>query len=277
MPNGELCLRSRRQRHAHRVALRTGRCGPGRAAIAAHEHPPVMTEADRARIVRRDLQRVLICRAIGGERRAGTGSDCGVGLTQEGPPDQHESKGAVSVIDLATNTITARWTVGGSPDVLQVSTDGRQLWTGDRHGDVALGSALDLAAGGGDRRGQVVLAHPRGGRTRRWPATRDRGADLMNAGILPTAVSIAIASSSQAMPATGRSMVDHRSSRPTVSAIFIGAARPQGAGDRRSRAGRSSARCRNGPKGSASATRARARRARRSRGRRAPRAPASRW
>src|SRR5215218_864267 len=40
--------------------------------------------------------------------------------------------GTISVIDLATRKVTATWEVGGSPDMLQLSPDGTQLWYADR-------------------------------------------------------------------------------------------------------------------------------------------------
>jgi YVTN family beta-propeller protein len=46
--------------------------------------------------------------------------------------------GGVSVIDFATETVTARWGVpgGGSPDMGNVSADGRWLWLAARYDDV---------------------------------------------------------------------------------------------------------------------------------------------
>lgn len=44
--------------------------------------------------------------------------------------------GAVSVVDLATNTVVATWTIpGGSPDMGGVSADGTQLWLSGRDED----------------------------------------------------------------------------------------------------------------------------------------------
>jgi YVTN family beta-propeller protein len=42
-------------------------------------------------------------------------------------------EGSISVIDPATRTVAATWKVGGSPDMLQVSTDGTQLWASNRY------------------------------------------------------------------------------------------------------------------------------------------------
>jgi YVTN family beta-propeller protein len=38
------------------------------------------------------------------------------------------------VIDFATRRVVHTWKVGGSPDMLQVSPDGTQLWTTNRYG-----------------------------------------------------------------------------------------------------------------------------------------------
>lgn len=47
-------------------------------------------------------------------------------------------KGSVSVIDFATQKITATWPIpgGGSPDMGNVSADGKQLWLSGRYDDV---------------------------------------------------------------------------------------------------------------------------------------------
>jgi DNA-binding beta-propeller fold protein YncE len=52
-----------------------------------------------------------------------------------GPP---KGKGAVSVVDFATRKIEATWPIpgGGSPDMGNVSADGRQLWLSGRYDDV---------------------------------------------------------------------------------------------------------------------------------------------
>ena len=52
-----------------------------------------------------------------------------------GPP---KGKGGVSVIDFATKKIEATWTIpgGGSPDMGNVSADGKQLWLSGRYDDV---------------------------------------------------------------------------------------------------------------------------------------------
>ncbi len=40
--------------------------------------------------------------------------------------------GSISVIDFETRTLRTTWHIGGSPDMLQVSPDGSQLWTTGR-------------------------------------------------------------------------------------------------------------------------------------------------
>ena len=47
-------------------------------------------------------------------------------------------KGSVSVIDFATRTVTKTWPVpgGGSPDMGNVSADGKHLWLSGRYDDV---------------------------------------------------------------------------------------------------------------------------------------------
>ena len=42
-------------------------------------------------------------------------------------------RGKLSVIDIATRTVTATWTIGGSPDMGGVSADGTQLWLSGRY------------------------------------------------------------------------------------------------------------------------------------------------
>ena len=51
-----------------------------------------------------------------------------------GPP---KGKGGVTVVDFATRKIVATWTIpgGGSPDMGNVSADGRQLWLSGRYDD----------------------------------------------------------------------------------------------------------------------------------------------
>jgi YVTN family beta-propeller protein len=40
--------------------------------------------------------------------------------------------GTVSRIDVATRKVTGTFTVGGSPDMIQVAPDGKTLWTSNR-------------------------------------------------------------------------------------------------------------------------------------------------
>jgi YVTN family beta-propeller protein len=44
-------------------------------------------------------------------------------------------EGSISVISFATRRVVATWSVGGSPDMLQVSPDGTQLWASNRFSD----------------------------------------------------------------------------------------------------------------------------------------------
>ena len=50
----------------------------------------------------------------------------------------HSKAGGVSVIDFATNKIVADWPIpgGGSPDMGNVSADGKSLWLSGRFDDV---------------------------------------------------------------------------------------------------------------------------------------------
>jgi DNA-binding beta-propeller fold protein YncE len=61
-----------------------------------------------------------------------------------GPP---RGKGSVSVIDFATGRIVATWPIpgGGSPDMGNVSADGKTLWLSGRYDDVVY--AIDTATG----------------------------------------------------------------------------------------------------------------------------------
>ena len=62
-----------------------------------------------------------------------------------GPP---HGKGSVSVIDFATRKIVANWPVpkGGSPDMGNVSADGKVLWLSGRYDNVVY--AIDTTSGG---------------------------------------------------------------------------------------------------------------------------------
>ena len=61
-----------------------------------------------------------------------------------GPP---HGKGSVSVIDFATRKVVATWPIpgGGSPDMGNVSVDGKVLWLSGRYDDVVY--AIDTATG----------------------------------------------------------------------------------------------------------------------------------
>jgi YVTN family beta-propeller protein len=61
-----------------------------------------------------------------------------------GPP---RGKGSVSVIDFATRTVEATWPIpgGGSPDMGNVSADGKYLWLAGRYDNVVY--AVDTATG----------------------------------------------------------------------------------------------------------------------------------
>ena len=61
-----------------------------------------------------------------------------------GPP---RGKGSVSVIDFATRRVVATWPIpgGGSPDMGNVSADGKTLWLSGRYDDVVY--AIDTATG----------------------------------------------------------------------------------------------------------------------------------
>jgi YVTN family beta-propeller protein len=49
----------------------------------------------------------------------------------------NREEGSISVIDIATRKVTAKWKTGGSPDMGQLSPDGTQFWISSRyHSDV---------------------------------------------------------------------------------------------------------------------------------------------
>ncbi|WP_454727781.1 MULTISPECIES: YVTN family beta-propeller repeat protein [Cupriavidus] len=60
-------------------------------------------------------------------------------------------KGSVSVIDFATRTVTKTWPIpeGGSPDMGNVSVDGKHLWLSGRFDDVVY--RIDTTTGGVDK------------------------------------------------------------------------------------------------------------------------------
>ena len=76
------------------------------------------------------------------------------------------AKGSVSVIDFETRAIVASWPVGGSPDMLQVSPDGSELWASARsHGavyviDTSTGEVLDRIRTGAAPHGLTYFPQP---------------------------------------------------------------------------------------------------------------------
>lgn len=75
--------------------------------------------------------------------------------------------GAVSVVDLATNTVVATWTIpGGSPDMGGVSADGTQLWLSGRNEDAVYvlsttdGALLARIKVGGNPHGLSIFPQP---------------------------------------------------------------------------------------------------------------------
>ena len=62
-------------------------------------------------------------------------------------PDKAGGPGSVSVIDFATNKVVAQWPIpgGGSPDMGNVTADGKELWLAGRYdGEVY---AIDTSTG----------------------------------------------------------------------------------------------------------------------------------
>jgi YVTN family beta-propeller protein len=71
-------------------------------------------------------------------------------VANRGSPDMHgprRGKGSVSVIDFATRKVVATWPIpgGGSPDMGNVSADGKLLWLSGRFDDVVY--AIDTTTG----------------------------------------------------------------------------------------------------------------------------------
>jgi len=54
-------------------------------------------------------------------------------------------EGSISVIDIATRKVTARWNTGGSPDMGQLSPDGNQMWISSRYDATVL--VIDTTTG----------------------------------------------------------------------------------------------------------------------------------
>ncbi|MCB2000346.1 MAG: YncE family protein [Rhodoferax sp.] len=76
-------------------------------------------------------------------------------------------KGSVSVIDFATRRVTATWTIpgGGSPDMGNVSADGRHLWLSGRYDDRVYridtqSGAVDTVKVGREPHGLTVWPQP---------------------------------------------------------------------------------------------------------------------
>jgi DNA-binding beta-propeller fold protein YncE len=76
-------------------------------------------------------------------------------------------KGGVSVIDFASRKVTAQWMIpgGGSPDMGNVSADGRYLWLSGRYDDVVYriettSGAVDKVKVGREPHGLTVWPQP---------------------------------------------------------------------------------------------------------------------
>ncbi len=76
-------------------------------------------------------------------------------------------KGSVSVIDFSTRTVTKTWTIpgGGSPDMGNVSADGKYLWLSGRYDDVVYrfdtgSGAVDQVKVGREPHGLTVWPQP---------------------------------------------------------------------------------------------------------------------
>jgi len=74
--------------------------------------------------------------------------------------------GTISVIDVASRQVAATWTVGGSPDMMQVSPDGLELWTSNRFGhtvsviETTTGRVLDRIEVGESPHGLTYFPQP---------------------------------------------------------------------------------------------------------------------
>ncbi len=74
--------------------------------------------------------------------------------------------GTISVISFATRRVVHTWRVGGSPDMLQVSPDGSQLWVSNRFDssvsaiDTSTGKVLHVISVGPDPHGLAYFPQP---------------------------------------------------------------------------------------------------------------------
>ncbi|HLB77963.1 MAG TPA: beta-propeller fold lactonase family protein, partial [Candidatus Dormibacteraeota bacterium] len=74
--------------------------------------------------------------------------------------------GTITVIDVASRQVAATWTVGGSPDMMQVSPDGLELWTSNRFGhtvsviETTTGRVLDRIEVGESPHGLTYFPQP---------------------------------------------------------------------------------------------------------------------
>ena len=74
--------------------------------------------------------------------------------------------GTITIIDVASRQVAATWTVGGSPDMMQVSPDGLELWTSNRFGhtvsviETTTGRVLDRIEVGESPHGLTYFPQP---------------------------------------------------------------------------------------------------------------------
>jgi YVTN family beta-propeller protein len=74
--------------------------------------------------------------------------------------------GTISVVSFAKRRVVKTWHVGGSPDMLQVSANGRQLWTANRFNgtvsviDTRTGKVLHVIPVGQSPHGLALFAQP---------------------------------------------------------------------------------------------------------------------
>jgi DNA-binding beta-propeller fold protein YncE len=80
---------------------------------------------------------------------------------------QRDGAGVVSVIDFASEKVVARWTIpgGGSPDMGNVSADGKTLWLSGRYDDEVYridtsSGAVDKVSVGREPHGLTVWPQP---------------------------------------------------------------------------------------------------------------------